>query len=105
MHKGTKLNLERKNDRLLGCVSMCVPLSIHCVVADSNRRCKQIREEVCSCGYDPQALFTLLLNTSQFEFVMKEVKILILYSVLTLHTYFCLPFVKHVVGSKYMVEV
>lgn len=48
-------------------------LFVPSVVADYNRRCKQIRDDVCTCGYDARALFALLLNTSQFEFVMKEV--------------------------------
>ncbi len=43
------------------------------VVADHHRRCKQIREEICAMGYDPRKFFVLLLNTSQLEFVLKEV--------------------------------
>ena len=43
------------------------------LVADYNRRCKQIRDEIVQLGYDPRALFRLLLNIAQFEFLMKEV--------------------------------
>lgn len=43
------------------------------LVADYNRRCKQIHDEIIQLGYDPRALFRLLLNIAQFEFLMKEV--------------------------------
>ena len=41
--------------------------------ADHHRRCKQLREDVVAIGYNPRALFVLLLNTAQFEFTLKEV--------------------------------
>ena len=41
--------------------------------ADHHRRCKQLREDVVAIGYDPRALFVLLLSTAQFEFTLKEV--------------------------------
>ncbi|XP_003385312.1 PREDICTED: WASH complex subunit strumpellin-like [Amphimedon queenslandica] len=41
-------------------------------VADHNKKCKMIREEIVQTGYDPRGLFQFLLNVSQFEFIMKE---------------------------------
>lgn len=43
-------------------------------VADSNKKCKMIRDEILQFGYDPRALFQFLLNVAQFEFLMKEVR-------------------------------
>ena len=43
-------------------------------VADHNKKCKMIREEIVQTGYDPRGLFQFLLNVSQFEFIMKEVR-------------------------------
>ena len=43
------------------------------VVSMENRRCKLIRDVVLAEKYNPQQLFRLLLNTGQFEFVLKEV--------------------------------
>ena len=43
-------------------------------VADYNKICKQIRDLVCSHKYDPKMVFVLLLNTAQFEFILKEVR-------------------------------
>ncbi|KAL5456944.1 hypothetical protein EMCRGX_G034172 [Ephydatia muelleri] len=40
-------------------------------VADFHKRCKQIRDELCM-NHNPQKLFLLLLNTAQFEFLLKE---------------------------------
>ena len=40
-------------------------------VADFHKRCKQIRDELC-VSYNAQKLFLLLLNTAQFEFLLKE---------------------------------
>ena len=45
----------------------------HSAVADHHRRCKQIRDEVVAVGYKPKRLFVFLLNTAQFEFLLKEV--------------------------------
>ncbi len=45
------------------------------VVADHHRRCKQIREEVIALGYNPRLYFVFLLNTAQFEFMLKEVSL------------------------------
>ena len=42
-------------------------------VADHHKRCKQIREEVVAAGYKPKKMFVFLLNTAQFEFLLKEV--------------------------------
>ena len=42
-------------------------------VADHHRRCKQIRDDVIAVGYKPKKLFVFLLNTAQFEFLLKEV--------------------------------
>ncbi|XP_062506598.1 WASH complex subunit 5-like [Corticium candelabrum] len=41
-------------------------------VSMENRRCKLIRDVVLAEKYNPQQLFRLLLNTGQFEFVLKE---------------------------------
>ena len=42
-------------------------------VADHHKRCKQIRDEVVAAGYKPKKMFVFLLNTAQFEFLLKEV--------------------------------
>lgn len=49
-------------------------LMLHTVegVSDTNKKCRQIREAILSYGYDPKLLFQLLLNMSQFEFLLKE---------------------------------
>jgi len=44
-------------------------------VGEQHRRCAQIRTEVCAAGYDPPSFFVLLLNTAQFEFLLKEVHV------------------------------
>lgn len=44
------------------------------LVADYNRRCKLIQEDIIQMGYDPRALFQFLLNTAQFEFLLQEVR-------------------------------
>jgi hypothetical protein len=49
------------------------PLPLSRVVADYNKTCRQIRENVCNFKYDPKMLFVLLLNTAQLEFILKEV--------------------------------
>lgn len=46
---------------------------LHRAVADYNKVCKQVRDHVCSFRYDPKMVFVLLLNTAQFEFILKEV--------------------------------
>ena len=50
------------------------PLPTFPSVADHNKFCKQGRDNVCNVGYDPRMVFVLLLNTAQFEFVLKEVR-------------------------------
>lgn len=44
-----------------------------CVVADYHKICKQIQDQIVQLGFNPRALFILLLNTAQFEFLLKEV--------------------------------
>lgn len=63
--------------RLMTCLRECnVTLRwtmLHtALVSDHHRRCKQIRDDVCAVGYNPRSLFVLLLNTAQFEFLLKE---------------------------------
>jgi len=46
------------------------------VGAEGNKRCRQLRDQVIQdCAYNPESLFKLLLNTSQYEFNLKEVRI------------------------------
>ncbi|CAH1773129.1 unnamed protein product [Owenia fusiformis] len=41
--------------------------------AEANKRCRQFRDQIASeSRYNPEVLFALLLNTSQFEFKLKE---------------------------------
>lgn len=42
-------------------------------VFDVHKRCRTLREMVTTSGYDPRAVFELLLNTAQFELKLKEV--------------------------------
>ena len=42
-------------------------------VFDVYKRCRALREMVTASGYDPRAVFELLLNTAQFELKLKEV--------------------------------
>ena len=42
-------------------------------VAEYHQRCKAVHAEVVSVGFDPRNLFVVLINTAQFEFVLKEV--------------------------------
>jgi len=47
------------------------------VGAEGNKRCRQLRDQVIQdAAYNPESLFKLLLNTSQYEFNLKEVGIL-----------------------------
>ena len=57
-------------------LSVCLSLNLCClpVVSMENRRCKFFREAVLGDKYDPLLLFRLLLNTGQFEYVLKEVQ-------------------------------
>ena len=43
-------------------------------VGEQHRRCAQIKADVCAAGYEPRQFFVLLLNTAQFEFLLKEVR-------------------------------
>lgn len=45
----------------------------HFTVFDVHKRCRTLREMVTVSGYDPRAVFELLLNTAQFELKLKEV--------------------------------
>ena len=42
-------------------------------MAEYHKKCKMIRDEVVAAGYNARLFFTLLLNTAQFEFLLKEV--------------------------------
>lgn len=44
----------------------------NCEVFDVYKRCRALREMVTASGYDPRAVFELLLNTAQFELKLKE---------------------------------
>ena len=44
------------------------------LVAENNKRCRQIRDQVLNdCRYNPLQVFQLLLYTAQFELKVKEV--------------------------------
>ena len=43
-------------------------------VAEHHQRCKAVHTEVISVGFDPRNLFVVLINTAQFEFLLKEVR-------------------------------
>ena len=47
--------------------------SLPFVVADYHPRCKAVHAEVIAAGFDPRLLFVVLINTAQFEFLLKEV--------------------------------
>ncbi|XP_047143782.1 WASH complex subunit 5 isoform X1 [Hydra vulgaris] len=42
-------------------------------ISDLHKKSKQIRDAIIACGHDPVLLFQLLLNTSHFEFLLKEI--------------------------------
>lgn len=43
----------------------------------NNKRLRQIKDQILTDSrYNPKILFQLLLDTAQFEFILKEVKIL-----------------------------
>jgi len=47
---------------------------VYTVGVESNKRCRQLRDQVIQDSvYNPELLFKLLLNTSQYEFKLKEV--------------------------------
>jgi hypothetical protein len=43
-------------------------------VAEHHQRCKAVHAEVIAVGFDPRNLFVVLINTAQFEFLLKEVR-------------------------------
>lgn len=48
--------------------------TLYTIGAEGNKRCRQLRDQVLQdCAYNPESLFKLLLNTSQYEFSLKEV--------------------------------
>jgi WASH complex subunit strumpellin len=66
-----------KIPRLMGCLRECNTtirwIILHTApVAEYNKRCKQLQEEIVQLGFDPRSLLQFLLNTAQFEFLMKE---------------------------------
>lgn len=63
--------------RLMSCLRECNTtlrwVMLHtAVVAEYHKKCKMIRDEVVAAGYNARLFFTLLLNTAQFEFLLKE---------------------------------
>lgn len=63
--------------KLMNCIRDCNVtlrwLMLHnCEVFDVYKRCRALREMVTASGYDPKAVFELLLNTAQFELKLKE---------------------------------
>ena len=42
-------------------------------VSENNKKCRQIKEAINTFGHNADRLFQLLLNTAQFEFLLKEV--------------------------------
>jgi WASH complex subunit strumpellin len=63
--------------KLMNCLRECNVtlrwIMLHtAAVADHHKRCKQIREEVVAAGYKSKKMFVFLLNTAQFEFLLKE---------------------------------
>lgn len=62
----------------ISCLVVWGPLPIlqsRVAVADYHKMCKQFKDQVCSSKYNPKMIFVLLLNTAQFEFLLKEVRI------------------------------
>jgi len=57
--------------------NVCMVWSVvYTVGAEGNKRCRQLRDQVIQdSAYNPESLFKLLLNTSQYEFNLKEVSI------------------------------
>ncbi|XP_064625131.1 WASH complex subunit 5-like isoform X1 [Lineus longissimus] len=52
---------------------MMMHTSMLSATADTNKRCRQLRDQVIAeSRYSPGTLFNLLLNTGQFEFKLKE---------------------------------
>ena len=43
-------------------------------VAEYHQRSKAVHAEVIGVGFDPRNLFVVLINTAQFEFLLKEVR-------------------------------
>ena len=43
------------------------------LVSELNKKCRQIKDAINTFGHNPSKLFQLLLNTAQFEFLLKEV--------------------------------
>ena len=60
---------------MVGCnhLLMCLCFPHHFLVADYHQRCKAVHTEVISVRFDPRLLFVVLINTAQFEFLLKEV--------------------------------
>ena len=45
------------------------------LVSEMNKKCRQIKDAINTFGHNPSKLFQLLLNTAQFEFLLKEVSL------------------------------
>lgn len=54
-------------------MSQLTHILVSFTVFDVHKRCRILREMVTTSGYDPRAVFELLLNTAQFELKLKEV--------------------------------
>ena len=69
-------------------------LYFSCKGAETNKRCKQLRDLVLAeSKFNPEVLFRLLLNTGQLELKLKEVHLDILVP-------FTLKFAKKVIKSR-----
>jgi len=67
-------NILRLKLRKLLSSENCVWQIAFTVGVEGNKRCRQLRDQVIQdCAYNPELLFKLLLNTSQYEFNLKEV--------------------------------
>ena len=47
-------------------------LHTHTLHNPNNKKAKAVRDMVMGAGFNPKSVFSLLLNTAQYEFVMKE---------------------------------
>ena len=43
------------------------------IVGENHKKSRQIKEAIVNFGYNSKFVFDLMLNTAQFEFVLKEV--------------------------------
>ena len=48
-------------------------LKLISIVGENHKKSRQIKEAIVNFGYNSKFIFDLMLNTAQFEFVLKEV--------------------------------